>query len=263
MTMRVGELWRFPVKSMQGESVERLTLAADGAVGDRLWGVIDVAAGKVLSAKRTAALLDARAALDDATGEVTITLPDGTALLAGEPATDEAISAWLGKEVRVQGRPADPVPYELTMDPTDDASEVWDFATPPGSFVDLAATHLLTSASVAAAAAAHPDGLWSVHRFRPTAFIDAGDVEGFVEDEWVGGDVRLGGATCSPFMPTPRCRDADPRPGPARSGPGHGHLASVDRRAPKRPGRVLLGAGARPGRRRRRGRGALSRQRAS
>ncbi|MEY2571299.1 MAG: uncharacterized protein QOE63_1649 [Acidimicrobiaceae bacterium] len=203
--MQVAELWRFPVKSMQGQSVERLALDTSGAAGDRLWGVIDLEAGKVLSAKRTASLLDAQAMLDDATGAVTITLPDGTQLAAGDPATDAALSAWLGKEVRLSGPGAEAIPYELTMDPTDDGSEVWDFATPPGSFVDLAAAHLLTTASVAAAAAAYPEGQWSVRRFRPTVLIDSGDGEGFVEDDWVGHDVQVGGATCNPFMATPRC----------------------------------------------------------
>jgi len=203
--MHVAELWRFPVKSMQGQSVERLALDTAGAVGDRLWGVIDLEAGKVLSAKRTASLLDAQATLDDATGAVTITLPDGAELAAGDPATDTALSAWLGKDVRLSGPGTEAIAYELTMDPTDDGSEVWDFATPPGSFVDLAAAHLLTTASVAAAAAAYPEGQWSVRRFRPTVLIDSGDADGFIEDDWVGHEVQVGAAVCSPFMPTPRC----------------------------------------------------------
>ena len=206
VTMQVAQLWRFPVKSMQGELVERLELAETGARGDRLWGVIDVEAGKVLSAKRTASLLDARATLDDATATVTLLLPDGRELIAGEAGTDAALSDWLGRAVRLEPPHADAVAYELLMEATDDSSEVWDFATPPGSFVDLAAAHLLTTASLAAMAAAAPDSEWSVHRFRPTVLVDSGDADGFVEDDWVGATVQLGAAAIvAPFMATPRC----------------------------------------------------------
>lgn len=207
--MNVQALWRYPVKSMQGEQVERLRVAAEGTEGDRLWGVLDVTSGKVLSAKRTASLLDASARLDTSTGDVVITLPDRNEHLAGDPGTDAALSAWLGRDVRLARPGAEATAYELTMDPMDDGSEVWDFATPPGSFVDLAAAHLLTTASLATAAAAYPEGVWSVHRFRPTVLIDApagdGPDDGYVEDEWVGKVVAAGAATFDPFMPTPRC----------------------------------------------------------
>jgi uncharacterized protein YcbX len=39
--MRVAELWRYPVKSMRGERLERATLRADGIEGDRLVRVED------------------------------------------------------------------------------------------------------------------------------------------------------------------------------------------------------------------------------
>jgi uncharacterized protein YcbX len=203
--MNVAQLWRYPVKSMQGEPVQRLRLDGTGAEHDRMWGVVDCANDKVLSAKRTASLLDAAARLDEPSGAVTITLPDGEVYEAGDPRTDKALSTWLGRQVRLVRPGPEATAYELTMDPADDDSEVWDFATPPGSFVDLAAAHLLTTASLAAAAATLPDGQWNVHRFRPTMLIDAGPADGYLEDGWVGQRVTLGGVTVEPFMPTPRC----------------------------------------------------------
>ena len=202
---QVAELYRFPVKSMQGESVERLELATSGAIGDRLWGVLDIGAGKVLSAKRTAVLLDASATLDDRTGTVSITLPDGSTHDAGDPATDAALSAWLDRDVRLTAPTEEAIPFELTMDPTDDTSEVWDFATPGGSLVDLAAAHVLTTSSLRAANALLPDAAWSVHRFRPTVLVDTGDADGWVEDAWVGATVSLGAADVDVFMACPRC----------------------------------------------------------
>lgn len=206
MSLTVAQLWRFPVKSMQGSPVDELTVGPSGVEGDRGWAVVDPAAGKVLSAKRWAPLLLASAAADG-DGTVTITLPDGSTHAAGDPATDAAVSAWLDHEVRVQRPPAgDGLPYELPTEAWDDSSEHWEFPGPPGGpFVDLAAAHLLTTASLRAAAALHPDGEWDVRRFRPTALVDA-DGDGFVEDDWVGRSVALGDeVVLAPFMPTVRC----------------------------------------------------------
>ena len=39
--MRVSELWRYPVKGLRGESLERVEVAADGIPGDRGLRVVD------------------------------------------------------------------------------------------------------------------------------------------------------------------------------------------------------------------------------
>jgi uncharacterized protein YcbX len=202
----VAELWRFPVKSMQGFLTDHLVLEADRVAGDRTWAVVDPAAGKVLSAKRWGKLLQATGGIDD-DGTVVVTLPDGSTHPAGDPATDAALSAWLDHAVRLQPPPpGDGLPYEIPTEAWDDQSPTWEFPGPPGGpFVDLAAVHVLTTASLRAATALHPEGDWDIRRFRPTAVLDvAGD--GFVEDAWVGQHVGLGdGVVVDPFMPTIRC----------------------------------------------------------
>lgn len=202
--MRVAELWRFPVKSMQGARVDSIAVDATGAAGDREWGVVDPEARRVLSAKRWPDLLLASAARDDATGAVVVTLPDGSEHEAGDPATDEALSAWLDRTVVLARGGDDALPFEMHADPTDDTSEVFAWPGPPGRWVDLAQAHLLTTASLRAAAARHPDGVWDVRRFRPLALLDV-EGDGFVEDGWIGAEVRLGGVSIEPFMPTVRC----------------------------------------------------------
>lgn len=201
----VAQLWRFPVKSMQGGPVVELDLGTSGAAGDRGWGVVDPAAGRVLSAKRWPALLEASATID-ADGVVTVTLPGGSTHVAGEPGTDAALSAWLGHEVVLRRPPSgDGLPYELPTEAWDDASPSWEFPGPPGGpFVDLAAAHVLTTASLRSAAALYPDGVWDVRRFRPTVLVDV-EGDGFVEDAWVGSTVAVGDARLAPFMPTVRC----------------------------------------------------------
>ncbi|MEX0768592.1 MAG: MOSC N-terminal beta barrel domain-containing protein, partial [Microthrixaceae bacterium] len=48
---------RYPVKSFQGFEVDSLTLQLSGIHGDRERAVIDTNSGRVLSAKRAAAIL--------------------------------------------------------------------------------------------------------------------------------------------------------------------------------------------------------------
>ena len=59
--MRVVQLWRYPVKSMQGERLAAAVMTPLGIEGDRHWGVLDRATGKVLTAKRVPELLYAAA----------------------------------------------------------------------------------------------------------------------------------------------------------------------------------------------------------
>ena len=47
----VNGLWRYPVKSMAGESVQAVELNAGGVAGDRQWGVRDLDTDRLASAK--------------------------------------------------------------------------------------------------------------------------------------------------------------------------------------------------------------------
>ena len=73
----VVDLWRFPVKSLQGERLDAAEITTDGIVGDRAYGIVDDATELVLTARREPRLLEAAAAYRP-DGSVTITLPDGS-----------------------------------------------------------------------------------------------------------------------------------------------------------------------------------------
>lgn len=207
---RVGQLWRYPVKSMQGEQVERLDLAPGGAAGDRMLAVVDPAAGKVLSGKRWADLMMAAARLDSE--GVVVTLPDGREHRAGDPSIHIALSAWLDHEVRLEAPPVEGVfPMEMHTGMSDESTPIFDWPGPEGTWLDLADVHWLTTASLRAAATLHPEGQWDVRRFRPTALIDA-DGDDFIEDAWSA--VELGTVRTDVLMPTPRCTM------PSRAQPG-------------------------------------------
>src|SRR5689334_24065179 len=178
--MNVAELWRYPVKSMQGERVDTLELRPGGAVGDRVLAVVDPEARKGLSAKRYADLLMASAYTAD--GEVVVVLPDDQEYAAGDDKVHAALSDWLGKPVRLEAPPTDGVfPMEMYTGMSDESTPLFDWGGPPGTWLDLADAHFLTTASLRAAAALYPEGDWDVRRFRPYALIDS-DAEGFVEE---------------------------------------------------------------------------------
>ena len=204
----VRQLWRFPVKSMQGERVGTAVLGPAGLNGDRRYALRRGDTGEVLSAKRYGEVLQITARTAD-DGGVRICLPDGTDLAATEPSVHQALSDFLGIDVRLEAAATDgPAAYQMAVDPLDEASAVIELPGPPGTFLDAAAAHLLTTASLEAARRLHPDGDWDVRRFRPTALLepDAPSAEGgFVEDGWIGRELGLGGSRLTVFAPTVRC----------------------------------------------------------
>jgi uncharacterized protein YcbX len=199
----VSAITRYPVKSMQGETLDVGAFTATGLEGDRSWGVVNTETGHVLTAKRVAQLLDA-AASSGAAGPM-IGLPDGTTLEGSGPDIDAALSAWLDAAVALRPAGDAPTAFRMSFNVDDEDQDAFDWSTPAGSFLDLAPVHVLTSAALDAAAAAHPEGAWSVHRFRPTIFIDTGEASGFIENEWVGSTLHMGEVVLEVTMPTVRC----------------------------------------------------------
>lgn len=162
---RVAQLWRHPVKSLQGESLESVTVDARGVIGDRGWGVRDQASAALLSAKREPRLLLAGARVK---GEGVVIATPAAGWGAGRQA-DALLSALVGRPVAVEAAP------------------------PVGpAFVDEAALHLVTLAAL---------GSWDVRRFRPNVVLDTGlDL-----DELVGQRVALGAVVVQIDKRTRRC----------------------------------------------------------
>lgn len=204
----VVQVWRYPVKSFQGEQVDALDVGPGGAVGDRMLAVVDPAEGKVMSAKRYADLLMASARFEG--DGVVITLPDGSEHAADDPGVHQALSAWLGREVRLEPPPAEPLPMEMYTGMSDEDTPLFEWTGPPGRWVDLADAHWLTTASLASISPEHPDGEWDVRRFRPTALIEA--TGAYPEEGW--SQIEAGSVASEVIMPTMRCSM------PSRAQPG-------------------------------------------
>ena len=193
--MRVSALYRYPVKSMQGEGLDAATIGPVGIIGDRQWGLVDLDTGLMLTARREPQLLFARARLDEAAKSVRIELPDGTVT-----ADDAALSSWLGRPIEL--RRADPefaANYEIAL--TDESDDVGDTAPwaqwtgPRGSFHDS------TQTQVSLVAEGSMRG-WDVRRFRPNVVVTGEDGS---EEGFVGGHVRIGSATFDVRKQIDRC----------------------------------------------------------
>jgi uncharacterized protein YcbX len=196
----VQQLYRYPVKSMQGMAVDALSLGRSGVAHDRGRALIDVASGTLMSAKRWSKLLQASA---DDEG---ITLPDGTRRLYGAEDMDAVLSSWLGREVALRVPDAGvSLSVEMTFDPPNDEAEYYEIPAPPGTFVDLSPLHVVCQQTLDGGAADHPELDWDVRRFRPNLLVDAPGLPPFGEDGWCGMQLRIGTAVVEPQQPTVRC----------------------------------------------------------
>jgi uncharacterized protein len=200
--VHVVELWRHPVKSLQGEPLHEVTVESSGVLGDRKWGIVDQETGMVLTARRVPLLLLASARATS--GGVEIALPDGEVLTAPSADADDVLSNWIGRRVRVaHAESMDAGVGEYFADATDDNSKVVSWTMPPGRFVDALPLLVVTTASLRQGRALHPDGAWETRRFRPNIVIDVDD-EGWVEDRWCARTVRIGTAAVRPAVPCER-----------------------------------------------------------
>jgi uncharacterized protein YcbX len=230
----VAALWRFPVKSMQGERLEATEVTTTGTVGDRAFAVIDRETGKVASAKhprKWARLLECEAAFVEQpvagapAPPVRIAMPDGSVVRSDEPGTDDALSLLFGRPVTLTSAvPASSTLEELWPDITGLAPQEFiestgvaheesgetvsdiamGLAAPPGTFYDLAVMHLITTGTLKQLRAV-ASGDFDVNRYRPNVLLDTHD-DGFVENDWPGRTLGIGGdlqATVS--LPTMRC----------------------------------------------------------
>lgn len=184
--MHIAEIWRYPVKSLQGERVSSAPVGAEGVAGDRRFAIFDVATGLGLTARREPALLHGSASL--ASGELVIWLPDGSVAL-----DDAALSDWLGREVTL--RSTDEGGSRRYESPKDFENERgWEpFDGASGSFRDSERTvvSLVSTGTL---------GDWDGRRFRSNILL-----AGSGEDGLVGSRVAVGGAVLDVVKRVGRC----------------------------------------------------------
>jgi uncharacterized protein YcbX len=192
---QVAALWRYPVSSLAGQPMRELFFGADGAEGDRSYGLFDVGSGIVAAPDRNPAKWDqaprVRTRLSDE-GRLEVEIPGGAWLAAPAVQSDRAISDYLGFEVSVR-------PYlDEGPQPADGSATAPRYRKAP--------VHLLTTASLARLKALHPAGDPDPRRFRPSILIDMAEVEGaFPESDWLGRRLAIGEVELKVSDPCRRC----------------------------------------------------------
>jgi uncharacterized protein YcbX len=215
----IVSLWRYPVKSMQGEELNATPLGEGGLLGDRAFALIDAETGKIASAKNPKKwphLFDFRARYvtgpnDSVAGKtVRITLPDGTEVLSVHSGLDELLSGVIGRAVHLQAAaPEQPALEEYWPDvdglPHRDAVTTENM--PPGGFFDCAPVHVLTTATLERLRQLYPDGRFEARRFRPNVVVAlTGGEKAFAENDWIGRTLLLGDTVRLRItIPCPRC----------------------------------------------------------
>jgi MOSC domain-containing protein len=217
----VTALRRYPVKSMLGEGVDAGDVTFTGLAGDRQLAVVSRATGKIASAKfprlwRDLLTLSAAAADDPAAdGAVRLTMPEGKIVWSSDADADAVLSGLLDQPVTLTATPVPgaaldrAMPEAVLRDGVDAQvpAELIEIGGggPPGSFVDFAPLHLLTTSTLDRIAELSPHGRADLERYRPNVVIRTA-AAGFTENDWLERILRVGdGLVLRVIARTPRC----------------------------------------------------------
>ncbi len=234
----IASIHRYPVKSMQGETLDEVFVGANGVTGDRAWAVRNEKRGGIQGAKQIAGLMRCRARfLEEPTPGATapipeITLSDGACFRADDETAAARLSASVETEVtlwpllppemsdhyrrlppedpdqdmtealrEIFGRePDEPIP-DLEKFPPD----LFQYETPPGTYFDAFPLTLMSQASLDAMAAVAPESRFDIRRFRPSFLIDDVPGAGHPEFDWEGRRLEVGDAVLALESRCPRC----------------------------------------------------------
>jgi uncharacterized protein YcbX len=188
VTGSVTALWRYPVSSMGGERLERAPVGASGIAGDRIWGLLDAATGRIASPGREKHFIQVPRGHARFTGAGVAISADGESWAGpDDPGTIEALAAIFGFR-----------PLLKQFDPFDS-----------GGFrprYEHAPLHIVTTAAMRSLEREHPGSVIDERRFRPSLVVDWPDGTGpMPEREWLGRDIRIGDVVLRGSRPCGRC----------------------------------------------------------
>lgn len=232
----VREIWRFPVKSMQGDTIASCAVSGQGVLGDRCWAMRDETREEVQWGKMYPQLMlcSARYRGEPTAYEIApvdVTFPDGETVCSEDARIHEKLTELIGRPAKLWPlQPAENVAFYKRYKPDEaqfvreiadafarepgepmpDLSQfpevIIDHVSVPGTFFDNEELHLVTTASMRHMASIAPDAEWDIRRFRPNFYIETSPaLEGLVENAWVGKRLRIGGVTLEVSAPTVRC----------------------------------------------------------
>ncbi len=243
-TATIASLFRYPVKSMGGESVELAELTVDGILGDRAWALRDDVIGGLRGGKRYPALMSLTARFteeptaDRRSAPAQISLPDGALVHTGDADAALRIGAAIGADVSLwplvtrddldhyrrppsaQSSPAEMeaglralfgrLDDELLPDLSLFPAELMEFESPPGTYFDASPLLIMSEQSLASMARLQTASTFDIRRFRPNILLtdsvgNGGSDSDFPEDAWVGKRLQIGTAVLRIDSVCPRC----------------------------------------------------------
>ncbi len=204
----VQALWRYPVKSMLGDSPSQLAVDPRGIRGDRAYALWDHASGRVASAKNPRlwqGLLAYRARFREEPAPAAPLPPvliapredDGSAgLCSGEDDVDAFFSELFGRQVSLLDTPPEGASLDQYWPPVEERAfqDVTNaLELPAGTFFDACPIHAITTATLEQLRQLEPELDFAVERFRPNLLIATPpESTGFVEEGWSGACLQIG-----------------------------------------------------------------------
>jgi len=202
---RIAAIYRYPVRSMRGESLAEAEVSELGLLGDRAYSVFDPTDNAMASASTGArnwkGLLQWQAVFTceplPSTDPPPIRLirSDGKVLQSDDPGFEEELSEALGRPARMwRGDTRGALSCAAAEKRAQERGEATGTSALPSVPYPSAPLHVITTASIAAAGDAYPKGRFEVERFRPNIVIETSpELEGFVEKDWLEQELVIGG----------------------------------------------------------------------
>lgn len=222
-------IFRYPVKSMLGESLSTTTVDEDGVKGDRAWATRDEVRGGIRGAKKLPQLMRFQAT--SAGGNTAeIMAPDGETCSTNTDAINTWLSEKMDHEVSLWPiMPADDLDHyrrgapdsedfeqelrelfgRLPDEPLPDLTafaEVLEFESPPGTYFDAFPLMLMTQQSLNTLAERAPNSVFDQRRFRANLLLEVeGTDDPFPEQSWIGKELHIGEVVLKIVDTCPRC----------------------------------------------------------
>lgn len=221
-------IYRYPVKSMMGETLSEADIGEAGIPGDRGWAVRDEKRGGIRGGKKIPQLMTLTA--QSGPTAPLITSPDGDSASASTEGINEWLSDKLNHPVTLWPLlPADQLDHyrrgapdtedfeqelrtvfgRLPEEPLPDLTgfeELLEFESPPGTYFDAFPISIMSQQSLTSMNQLEGESRFDVRRFRPNLLVDIPDTDHpFPEQAWVGKTLSIGSVKLKIDMTCPRC----------------------------------------------------------
>ena len=221
-------IYRYPVKSMMGETLSEADIGEAGMPGDRGWAVRDEKRGGIRGGKKIPQLMTLAA--QSGAAAPLITAPDGDSASASAEGINQWLSDKLDHPVTLWPLlPADQLDHyrrgapdtedfeqelravfgRLPDEPLPDLAgfeELLEFESPPGTYFDAFPISIMSQQSLNTMNQLEGESRFDVRRFRPNLLVDIPDTDHpFPEQAWVGKTLSIGSVMLKIDTTCPRC----------------------------------------------------------